>query len=212
MNEKEIARFFDCCEAPGQRKFNTNLSRKARRALVGAVTSSRLEGKSVLEVGCGPGDLIRELVQAGASAATGMDLAEKTLEEARQRTASDNLADRITFRLGNGAKDALEPHDIVVLDKVICCYPDWPSMVDNTSGAARTTYGFVIPRSDGLNSLLTKSFVSMGNLFLRLRKCGFRGFVHDYRKIDAHLTSKGFQRAHYSRGPIWMTAVYARIR
>lgn len=177
---------------------------------MGAVTGSELAGKTILEVGCGPGDLLRELVRAGAAGATGMDLAEKTLEQARQKTAEENLADRITFRVGNGAKDALEAHDVVVLDKVICCYPDWPGMVDNTSAAARSTFGFVIPRSDGLSSLLTKSFIAIGNLFLRLRKCGFRAFVHDYRKIDAHLRSKGFERAHYSRGPIWMTAVYAR--
>lgn len=208
--EKEIARFFDCCEPPGQRKLNTRLSNKARRELVAALTRIKLEDKTVLEVGCGPGDLIRELVRAGASRATGMDLAEKTLEQARQKAEEESLSERITFRVGNGAKDTLEAHDIVVLDKVICCYPDWPGMVDNTSGAARTIYGFVIPRSQGFTSVLVKAFIGFGNFFLRLRKCGFRGFVHDYRKIDAHLVGKGFQRAHFSSGPIWMTAVYAR--
>jgi magnesium-protoporphyrin O-methyltransferase len=208
--EKEIARFFDCCEPPGQRKLNTRLSKKARRELIAAVTRTKLEGKTVLEVGCGPGDLIRELVRAGASRASGIDLAEQTLEQARQKAADENLADRITFRVGNGAKDALDAHDIVVLDKVICCYPDWPGMIDNTSGAARSVYGFVIPRSQGWSSVFVKAFIGMGNFFLKMRRCGFRGFVHDYRKIDAHLKSKGFQRAHYSRGPIWMTAVYAR--
>lgn len=210
MHEKEIARFFDCCEPAGQRKLNTRLSHKARRALVGAVFEQGLDGKTVLEVGCGPGDLIRELVQNGATRATGIDLAERTLEEAREKTAAENLEGRIEFRVGNGAKDSLEPHDVVVLDKVICCYPDWRAMMDNTAAAARSVYGFVIPRSDGLSSLLTKAFVGVGNVFLRLRKCGFRAFVHDYRQLDGHLRGKGFTRAHYTRGPIWMTAVYVR--
>jgi SAM-dependent methyltransferase len=209
MDEKEIARFFDCCEPPGQRKANTRLSRKARRALVEAV-SNRLEGKTVLEIGCGPGDLVRELVRAGASSATGIDLAEQTLEQARGKNREEGLEDRIALRTGNGAKDTLEPHDLVVLDKVICCYPDWRGMIDNTSQAARSTYAFVIPRSDGFSSLLTKPFIKVGNVLLRLRKCGFRAFVHDYRKIDRHLAALGFQRTHYTPGPIWMTAVYAR--
>lgn len=210
MIEKEIARFFDCCEPPGQRKFNTKLSSRARRELVRGVSRISLQGKSLLEVGCGPGDLIRELVRAGASRATGIDLAEKTLEQARQKTAEEVLGDRVAFRAGNGAKDRLEPHDIVVLDKVICCYPDWQELVGNTSRAARLTYGFVIPRSQGVSSLLTKSFIAVGNVFLGLRKCGFRAFVHDYRKIDAHLRKSGFERTHHHAGPIWMTAVYTR--
>lgn len=154
--------------------------------------------------------MIRELVQKGASQATGIDLAEKTLGEARQKTEEEGLSDRIQFRLGNGAKDPLEPHDVVVLDKVICCYPDWKGMIDNTAGPARSVYGFVIPRSDGFSSLITKAFVGVGNIFLRLRKCGFRAFVHDYREIHTHLAELGFTRTHYGRGPIWMAAVYAR--
>ena len=210
MDDKEIARFFDCCEPPGQRKLNTKLSRKARQALIDAVVATGLKDKTVLEIGCGPGDLIRELVRAGALGGTGIDLAEGTLDQARQKTAEAGLTDRIQFRAGNGASAQLDPHDIVVLDKVICCYPDWEAMVDNTAGAATSVYGFVIPRSDGINSLLTNAFIKAGNLFLRLRKCGCRSFVHDYRKIDAQLKSKGFKLARYSPGPVWVAAIYVR--
>lgn len=208
--EKEIARFFDCCKPPGQRKMNTKISRKARRELIQALREIGIGGKTVLDVGCGPGDLTRELIMQGAASGLGVDLAEQTLEEARKRAANDELSERVEFRVGNGAKDELGKHDVVVLDKVICCYPNWRELVDNTSGAAASVYGFIIPRSDGLNGLFVRAFIGLGNVFLRIRKCGFRPHVHDYRQIHSHLRELNFDRKQLSMGPIWMTAVYSR--
>lgn len=209
-DEQQIARFFDCCETSGQRKMNTRISRKARRELIQGLTDLGLQGRSVLEIGSGPGDLTRKLVQLGAAKALGIDLAEKTLEEARERAAQEQLSDKIEYRLGNGAKHSFEHHDIVVLDKVICCYPDWSELVDNTSSVAQLAYGFVIPRSQGLSAFVVRAFIAIGSLGLRLKKCGFTPHVHDFSKIDAHLIERGFRRTHLSVGPIWMTAVYAR--
>lgn len=209
-HEKEIARFFNCCETQGQRKMNTRMSRRARRELVRGLEAAGLEGKTVLEVGCGPGDLTRKLVTMGAARALGIDLAEQTIDEARKRAVQKGLADRITYRLGNGAKDMFERHDIVVLDKVICCYPDWMELVNNTAGVAASVYGFVIPRSDGLSAVLVRAFIALQRFILKIRKCGFTPFVHDFRRIDAHLAGKGLRRTHLALGPIWMTAVYIR--
>lgn len=208
--EREIARFFDCCEKPGQRKMNTRMSRRARRELVLGLQAAGIEGKTILEVGCGPGDLTRELVRKGAVRALGIDLAEQPLEEGRKRAADDGLGDRITYRLGNGAKETLESHDIVVLDKVICCYPDWMELVSNTAGAAGSIYGFVIPRSDGISAVFVRAFVALQRFILKICKCGFKPFVHDFKKIDAYLARQGLKRTHLNLGPIWMTAVYVR--
>lgn len=208
--EREIARFFDCCEAPGQRKMNTRMSRRARRELLRGLQAEGIAGKTILEVGCGPGDLTRELVRKGAVRALGIDLAEQTLEEGRKRAAEDGLADRITYRLGNGAKETLERHDVVVLDKVICCYPDWMELVSNTAGAAGSVYGFVIPRSDGISAVFVRAFIALQRFILKIRKCGFRPYVHDFRGIDEYLQRQGLRRTHLHLGPIWMTAVYAR--
>lgn len=207
--DKEIARFFDCCEKPGQRKMNTRISNRARRELIRAITQLGLAGRAVLEIGCGSGDLTRELVRQGASTALGMDLAEGALGVARRRAEEEGLSDRIEYRLGNGAKEQLEPHDVVVLDKVICCYPNWQELIGNSSQAATSVYGFIIPRSDGVNGFFIRVFLGIGNLFLRIRKCGFRPFVHDYREIHSNLSRHDFDRKFLSKGPIWMTAVYA---
>jgi SAM-dependent methyltransferase len=209
-DEVEIGRFFDCCETPGQRKMNTRISHRARREMVRAIQELGIKEMSVLDVGCGPGDLSRELVRLGASRALGIDLAVKALEEARLRAEAEGLSEVVRFRTGNGAREELDRHDVVVLDKVICCYPDWRQLVGNTSRAAARSYAFVIPRSDLPNALIVRAFIALQALILKLRKCGFRPFVHDFEKIHGHLEGNGFRRTHLSRGPIWMAAVYAR--
>lgn len=208
--EKEIARFFDCCEKPSQRKANTRFSRKARSDLIRGLEEQGISGNTLLEVGCGPGDLTRRLVKAGARQAVGIDLTSDTLDEARKRTEEQGLSDKIEFTTGNGATDQLPASDMVVLDKVICCYPDWRQLIDNTSAADGKTYGFVIPRSDGWHGAVTRVFIATETFFLKFKKCGFKPSVHDYVRIHEHLTSKGFERTYIGRGPIWMAAVYAR--
>lgn len=208
--EREIARFFDCCEKPSQKKMNQRMSRKARSELVKAVRSIGLGGRTVLEVGSGAGELSRELVRAGAAKAIGLDLAEGNLEEARKRADEEGLSDRLEYRLSNGATDPLTEHDVVILDKVICCYPNWRELVGNTSSAAKSLYAFVIPRSAGLSGAMVRAFIALQRLILRIMRCGFRPYVHDYRAIHAHLLSQGFERRRHAQGPIWMTAVYSR--
>lgn len=208
--DKEIARFFDCCETPGQRKRNRRISNRARRALIQSLRNLGLTDKAVMEIGCGSGDLTRELMREGASNAVGIDLAEGAIGVAKKRAADEGLSDRTEYRVGNGAKDRLDPHDVVVLDKVICCYYDWRELIDNTSQAAKSVYAFIIPRSDGINGVLIRAFLSLGMLYLKIRRCGFRSYVHDYRQIHNHLSAQRFDRELLSPGPIWMTAVYAR--
>lgn len=209
-HEREIGRFFDCCETQGQRKMNARISRRARRELIRGLRTLGVEDRSVLEIGSGPGDLTRRLIALGASRALGLDLAEQTVEQAREHARKEQVSDKVTYRIGNGAKEHLDVHDIVVLDKVICCYPHWRELVDNTATAARKAYGFVIPRSQGLGSILVRGFIAIQRWVLELKKCGFKPYVHDYSKIDSRLGDLGFERSHLYLGPIWMTAVYAR--
>ena len=35
--------------------------------------------------------------------------------------------------------------DVVVLDKVICCYPDMPALVQASAAKARRLYAIVVP-------------------------------------------------------------------
>ena len=121
--DSRIARHFDAKvaerSAKGQDPGLLAVSQRLRDALL----SLDPTGVSVLEPGCGRGGLLLELVQAGAAHVTGVDLSPAGIEAARNRFEQAQLADRADLAVGDAARVALEPHDWVILDRVMCCLP-----------------------------------------------------------------------------------------
>jgi SAM-dependent methyltransferase len=74
-----------------------------------------VEGKRILDVGCGPGHYMIELAARGAAEAVGIDFAEEMLALARQTAATRRVADRCGFVAGDflGA-DLAGPFDACV--------------------------------------------------------------------------------------------------
>ena len=52
--------------------------------------------------------------------------------------------------------------DVVTLDRVICCYPDMPALVDASAAHARRLFGFVAPRERWLTRIgLGRAYVNI---------------------------------------------------
>lgn len=82
-----------------------------------------LEGRRVLDAGCGPGGLSLELARRGAEV-VGVDLSPALVERARERAAGEpGLADRIEFRAGDMLSTALGRFDHVVAMDSLVHYP-----------------------------------------------------------------------------------------
>jgi magnesium-protoporphyrin O-methyltransferase len=181
--------------------------------LADLLEASDLSGLTVLDVGCGTGGLAVECVARGARAASGVDLSTAMIEEARRLSDDARTAERTAFEVGDGATAPLAPHDVVVLNKVFCCYPHVEALLANSLGASRSMYAFAIPASRGVRGLLTRVVVGLENVVFRLRPStfhGFRVFVHDARTIDAGVRAAGFEPRATRRRVGWDVAVYAR--
>jgi len=62
--------------------------------------ASQLNGRRVVDFGCGTGDLSRFAHAQGAASVTGIDLSEKLIAYARESAAKHGVADEISFVLG----------------------------------------------------------------------------------------------------------------
>jgi magnesium-protoporphyrin O-methyltransferase len=100
----------------------------------------------------------------------------------------------------------LAPADIVILDKVICCYPDAEALVEGSARMARRVYAFTIPR----DRWIVVSALLVSRVLLVLIRCGFRSYVHDPAAVDRWLTQEGFVRAFEESTFSWLTRVYSR--
>lgn len=196
-------------------------AKRARSRRLGAVSTdlirglgvAGLEGRTVLDVGCGAGGLVLETLDRGAVSATGLDLSSASIGAARRIASERGHGGQARFEVGDGASAALAPHDVVVLDKVFCCYPNVDALLTNSLAAARSVYAFSVPPSAGFRGRIAKALARAANTWYRLRRrkfAGFREHVHDVGALDARVRAAGFTAVFSRRRFAWDLAVYAR--
>jgi ribosomal protein L11 methyltransferase len=71
------------------------------RLVLKALQDLPLEGRSVLDIGCGSGVLAIAAVKLGARAAVAVDIDPDALDNARENAALNDIGDRIRFELGD---------------------------------------------------------------------------------------------------------------
>jgi SAM-dependent methyltransferase len=172
-----------------------------------------LVGKTFLDVGCGTGDLALAALARGAASADGIDLGAGAIAAARSLAEERGLADRATFRVGNGALEPLSRHDVVALNRVLCCYPSVDQLLANSLGAAGDVYAYTAPIHTGIVGRFNRISIGIGNAWYRLRERkfqGFRAFVHDLDAIDRTIAETGFRKAHGAHHRMWQLAVFTR--
>ena len=198
-------------------------SKRARRretaapitaALLSALDESGLEGRTVLDVGCGTGDLALAALGHGARSASGFDLGAGAISSARALAQERGLAERARFEVGDGSQVELPKSDVVVLNRVVCCYPSAYALLANTLGAAGSVFALTAPIDHGLMGLYNRTLFWLGNRWyaLRARKFrGFRVFVHNLSAIEDRIVNAGFRpRTRQHRRLVWDLRVYER--
>lgn len=208
LHNRDTGRFFDWFARRYRKRFARKGLEPSQKQLMKGLMSSGISDASLLDIGCGTGYLHQRLLQAGAARAVGVDLSPGMLEEARALAREQGLAERTDYRQGDLVElaDVLAPADVVILDKVICCYPDVDALVQRSARMAGRVYAFTIPRDRW-----TVRFALFAiRAFLALIRCGFRSYVHDPVAIDRWLTRLGFARIFEERTFAWLTRVYAR--
>jgi SAM-dependent methyltransferase len=179
-----------------------------QRRLIDGIRRTGLEGETLLEIGCGAGQLQRELLQAGARHGVGVDLSAGLLEEARREAQRAGLASRTDYRQGDfvALADAIAPAAIVVLDKVVCCYPDPERLLEAAMDRTRRVLALTYPR----DRAATRAGVALMAALLRLTGCRFRPYVHDPASIEDWIKCRGFRRHSRARTFAWLTDIHIR--
>ena len=213
----------DCCGCQGAdgifddrqaqrdlKRYRAKGPKRTTRMLLHALTEEGIDGASLLDIGGGVGAIPLELLPRGIERATAVDASSAYLRAARSEAERRGHAERIDFRCGDFVELASEVarHDVVTLDRSICCYGDMPALVSASADHAGRLYGMVIPRDVWWN----RAGIFLVNAGLRLFGNPFRAFVHDVEEIDRRLAEQGLTRVFRGRTFIWQVAVYVRER
>jgi magnesium-protoporphyrin O-methyltransferase len=197
-----------CCEQPSYAE-STDWPADVSRILYERLARLGFAGRSVLEIGCGYGRLLIGALVAGGLLGTGVELDPEALDQARERADQAGVASRATFTEGDGAQLNLAPHDFVVLDRVICCYPDADRLLARSMASARLAYAMTVPESRGLRGAWNRVVYLFGGILDTIRG-EERVYLHDVRHLERSLAAAGFRLEHGERLAKWHLGIYLR--
>jgi 2-polyprenyl-3-methyl-5-hydroxy-6-metoxy-1,4-benzoquinol methylase len=169
--------------------------------MVGFLEEAGIEGATVLEVGGGIGEIGIELLKRGAERSVNLELSPAYEGEAERLLGEAGLEGRVQRRLHDLAvdPDSVEPADVIVLHRVVCCYPDYERLLGAAAGHARGLLVFSYPRRNAVSRLL----IAARNVGFRIRRREFRTFAHPPPAMLAILSDRGLDATFAHSGIAW---------
>lgn len=204
----DTSRFFSRLAGLHRWRFRTFGFEKTQQQLIDGIQQAGSNLADLLEIGCGVGYLHQALLQAGARTATGVDLSERMLVEARQLALETGMGERTEYVRGDfvGLVDVIPQADITIMDKVVCCYPEPEQLLNAALDKTRHMLALTYPR----DRLPVRLWVAIAAFFLKRFGSDFRPFVHNPADIERWITSRGFHRRTRVITPAWITEIYSR--
>ena len=177
------------------------LDRTARR-MVAFLEREGVKDATVLEIGGGIGEIHIELLKRGAARAVSLELSPAYDGEARGLLREAGIdPERVDRRLHDIAADpdGVEQADVVVLHRVVCCYPDYERLL----GAAATRARRLLVYSHPPRNIATRAIVAVQRVGLALTRKEFRTFAHPPAAMVDVCRGHGLSPAYAHDGPIW---------
>jgi len=209
----------NCCEMEdntfGEDEAKANLKdyrkrgpAKQTKLILEAVRSLGLQDASLLDVGGGIGAIHHELLKDMASEAMHVDASSAYLKIANEEAQRQGHSERVKFIHADftDVVDELPQVDVVTLDRVVCCYPDFRSLLKAAASKSRKAIALTYPRE----TWWLKMGIAVANFFQKLRKDPFRGFVHPVVEMEALLNGEGLRRVSTRRLFMWEMSLYRR--
>lgn len=211
----------DCCTPKGYRQIfsERGARQQARdyrrhgpdatsRQIVDLLKERGVEGLTLLEVGGGIGAIQIELLKAGLARAVSVELTPTYEDSASELLREAGLQDRVERRVMDFVDAAADvaAADIVVMNRVVCCYPDLPRLESAAADHARQMLVMSFPKE----RWWSKVVVWMANVGMAVTRRQFRIFLHPVAQITAIGESHGLKRSVSRAGVFWEIAMLTR--
>jgi hypothetical protein len=208
-----------CCAADKQfdpgtarsdlKRYRRRGPERSTRHLLAAIDSVALPRPStLLDIGGGIGAIQHHLLSHGFDRATHVDASAAYIEASHHEAEQLGHGDRVSYRHADfrSVADEIPSADVVTLDRVVCCDPDFTTLLGAAAQHARRLLALVYPR----DRWYTRTFVCMANWWRRLFGDSFTAYVHPPAAMAAIIEEGGLRRRWAGGTLVWVVEVYER--
>jgi magnesium-protoporphyrin O-methyltransferase len=163
---------------------------------------------TLLDVGSGVGGLSFELLERGIARAVAVDASAAYLAAAAQEATRRDRLRSVEFRHGDflDVASVIPPATIVTMDRVICCYPAFESLLKEALAHAERYFAYSYPR----DLWYVRVAVAGENGVRQLKGNPFRAFVHPVVRMTQTIERAGFRLAAHRQTWQWSADVWIR--
>jgi magnesium-protoporphyrin O-methyltransferase len=178
------------------------------RRMVDAAVALGLDGARVLDIGGGIGAVQAELLTAGAERGEIVELVSAYEDPAYELAREKGLEGRVSYRVADilESPEAVEPADVVVMNRVVCCSPDGIDLAAAGARLTRRTLVLSFPR----DVFWARIGVRILNAGLWLMRRSFRTFVHPTVMLLNAVEGEGLRVVERGNDVLWEFAVLTR--
>jgi len=176
------------------------------KLILEAVRSLGLKGVELLDIGGGIGAIHHDLLKDVAHKATHVDASSAYLKTAEKESNRQGNTGRVEYIHADFTDVAanLPKADVVTLDRVVCCYPYFRSLLTNAAEHSREAIALTYPRE----TWYLRFGLGFINIMQRLRRDPFRVFIHPVQEMNSLLNKQGFECISMKRLFVWEMALY----
>jgi magnesium-protoporphyrin O-methyltransferase len=178
------------------------------RLILTELQQREMTGRDLLDIGGGIGVIAAEMAKSGLAKATVVEASAAYLVVARHNVGSRYAEGLAQFVPGDFASIAatVADADVVTMGRVVCCYPDAQTLLQQAAARTRRLLAFTYPR----DRWFVRAGNALENLWRRLKGSAFRTYVHLPRQMEAVLGRAGLIRVAQQGTSLWMLDVYER--
>jgi magnesium-protoporphyrin O-methyltransferase len=176
--------------------------------LVEFLAADGLAGATVLEIGGGVGEIGVELLRRGAVSVLNLELSSAYDQDAHRLAREAGVADRVHRQVVDVAAspEQVAPADLVVLHRVVCCYPDYERLLGAAADHCRSRLAFSHPP----RNVWSRSVLAVENALHALLGREFRTFAHPPAEMLGVLTARGLRPVLTHPGRVWQVQGLSR--
>ena len=189
----------------GAQRYRERGLRGSGRIITDVLKARGVHGYRVVDFGGGVGGVSLELIKAGAGSAINVELSRSYRDAATALVLEAGLQDRVSLEVGDATDLAagMGSADIVVLNRVVCCYPDGDRLMAVAAAAATRLLAVSFPSIHAGSRAVTR----FENWLRARRGSEFRTFVHPRRTFDIP-EQAGFREIYRRSRAVWSIRVW----